>query len=252
MLPLLCKKNEYMYTMNLFIAALLALLALTVVNAHYIERAVVGGSVELSCPSQDISVDWRKYIHAETPTFVVTSDTPNIEYRNKAYLICSYDYRNLMIVNLTLADAMYYFCQDATARIYPGTKLIIVDPNVVNYIQNATIGDNVELWCPFESSKWSIFRNNKLISLHTNLINKVSLYDNGVYLCFKGNSTYSVKLVVSDLLPTTATTATTTATTATTIQPIVVKHRTTIYVGIMCVSILCNVLTIIGILLKKK
>lgn len=182
-------------------------LLLTTVSAHHIERAIVGGSVTLSCCLNiNDNIGWRtQTLESTTAKFIIHMNTFTSTYINRTYVSYSYYYNYLTITNLTLLDARHYWCEHMLGpNRCNKTELIIVDPSSINYTLNVTVGDNVELPCPFQATNWSVLRNGALVPLYTNIIDKISIDNGGVYFCFRHKSMHGIRLVV-DNIPVTST-----------------------------------------------
>lgn len=100
----------------------------SIANAQYVKKAVIGGSVQLPCRAdRHTLIEWRKKTVFPF-TLIVSENMPTYTYRNKVYLTCSYEYRNLTIMELTLADSGQYTCKEQfTNNTYNEIKLLVVN-----------------------------------------------------------------------------------------------------------------------------
>lgn len=177
-------------------------LFLVSVNSYHIERGIINGSVQLPCRINNSQpVDWKycKNIK-DKKTFVIIGDVPMRVYRERFNIEKTCNFRNLTINNLQMSDTGLYYCMDdgGLGVTHNPIYLIVINYVVANDTLNVTVGDTMNLMCPFDSPEWLMLRGNTLVSIQSHNMKNVSLFYTGIYFCFKDEYWYSVKLVVSD------------------------------------------------------
>lgn len=175
-------------------------------------RGLVGGSAIIPCRvvNMDNYINCMLYTNSmKFRRYIVYENKVTPAYRNdKAYLLTSFRDAKIVLMNLTFLDAGVYTCEEysndnSTQYNHLLITLAIFNSSIVNAVINATVGDSVELSCAFISPKWFFTNNgdNELHALPQYNTNRFTIYNveqsnSGIYYCFKGARSYSIRLDV--------------------------------------------------------
>lgn len=169
-----------------------------VANANY-KRAVLDSSIKLSCDiHNNDQVEWRFNDDAIRPIYWI--QILEVRYRHKMSVSQSHTFNNLTIYNLQMSDTNVYKCVKnggyGDERVF---EVIVINGSAINSTLNITVGDSIELTCPFNSTEWAILVNDTFVPILVHNMSHLhikTIYNTSTYFCFENYRHYSISVVV--------------------------------------------------------